>query len=50
MEAMECKTCRYGIQEDGITLCTNENRLWSESPADVASYQVCRLWMPKEEE
>ena len=46
--AMECKTCRYGIQEDGITLCINKDRLWSESPAEVASYQVCRLWMPKE--
>lgn len=47
MEAMKCKTCRYGIQDDGITLCTNKDRLWSESPEEVASYQVCRLWMQR---
>ena len=46
-EVMECRTCRYSIEDGGATLCTNEDRLWSESPAEVASYQVCRLWMPK---
>ena len=48
-EVMECRTCRYSIEDGGATLCTNEDRLWSESPEEVASYQVCRLWMPKEE-
>ena len=47
MEAMECKTCRYGIQEDGIKLCINKDRLWSESPEEVAIYQGCSHWMPK---
>lgn len=47
-EEMECRTCRYSIEDGGATLCTNEDRLWSESPAEVASYQVCRLWMPKD--
>ena len=49
MEAMECKTCRYGLQEDGVTLCANEDRLWSASPEEVASYQVCHLWGSKEQ-
>ena len=48
-EEMECRTCRYSIEDGGATLCTNEDRLWSESPEEVASYQVCRLWMPKED-
>lgn len=48
MEAMECRTCRYSIEEDGATLCTNKDRLWSKSPEEVASFQVCRLWKPEE--
>ena len=45
---MECRTCRYSIEDGGATLCTNEDRLWSESPEEVSSYQVCRLWATKE--
>ena len=41
---MECRTCRYSIEDGGATLCTNEDRLWSELPEEMASYQVCRLW------
>lgn len=48
MEAMECRTCGHSIRENSITLCTNKDRLWGESPEPVISYQVCRLWMPKE--
>ena len=48
MEDTECSTCGHSVKEDGVVLCTNKDRLWSESPEEVASYQVCRLWMPKE--